>query len=256
MTKFRSVVACLLLLVVLLAPVLSLAGALPPLSAGTFPSGTFLVPMDGKQADRVHVYGFIHEFLRLTPNSGIARIIEPPDVTIQTALTPSGALYQGGPFLIDSKFASQVNSLLSMSVFNGVTVTKLTAPFTSSNIFFVTEPTKILVVFGVFGRTDLTLNRMGINYTLIDPDVLLSNPSVINQYSLIVVDCPGFYGNPSSYSPDRRGDSDGVQHALHACSGRERGHLHRHSSARHELDFPRVREHRARRSWLLGEYGL
>ncbi len=223
MIKYRSVVACLLLLVVLLAPVLSLAGALPPLSAGTFPSGTFLVPMDGKQADRVHVYGFIHEFLRLTPNSGIARIIEPPDVTIQTALTPSGALYQGGPFLIDSKFASQVNSLLSMSVFNGVTVTKLTAPFTSSNIFFVTEPTKILVVFGVFGRTDLTLNRMGINYTLIDPDVLLSNPSVINQYSLIVVDCPGFYGNPSSYSPDRRAEIQTVYNTLstHVQAGNE-----------------------------------
>jgi hypothetical protein len=179
--------------------------------------------MDSKQADRVHVYGFIHEFLRLTPNSGIARIIEPPDVTIQTALTPSGALYQGGPFLIDPKFASQVNSLLSMPIFNGVTVTKLTAPFTSNNIFFVTEPTKILVVFGVFGRTDLTLNRMGINYTLIDPDVLLNNPSIINQYSLIVVDCPGFYGNPSSYSPDRRAKIQTVYNTIstHVQAGNE-----------------------------------
>ena len=223
MTKYRNLVACLLLLVVLFAPTLSLVGALPPLSAGTFPSGTFLVPMDSKQADRVHVYGFIHKFLRLTPNSGIARIIEPPDVTIQTALTPSGALYQGGPFLIDPKFASQVNSLLSISAFNGVTVTKLTAPFTSNNIFFVTEPTKILVVFGVFGRTDLTLNRMGINYTLIDPDVLLNNPSIINQYSLIVVDCPGFYGNPSSYSPDKRAKIQTVYNTIstHVQAGNE-----------------------------------
>jgi len=224
MTKYRSsVVVCLLLGIVLLAPVFSLAGALPPLSTGTFPSGTFLVPMDSKQADRVHVYGLIHEFLRLTPNSGLARIIEPPDVTIQTALTPSGALYQGGPFLIDPKFAAQLNSLLSTTIFSGVTVTKLTAPFTSNRIFFVTEPTKILVIFGVFGRTDLTLTRMGINYTLIAPDVVLNNPSIINQYSLIVMDCPGFYGNPSSYSPDRRAQIQTVYNTLstHVQSGNE-----------------------------------
>ena len=223
MIKYRSLVACLLLLVVLLAPVLSLGGALPPLSSGTFPSGTLLVPMDSKQADRVHVYGFIHEFLRLTPDSGLARIIEPPDVTVQTALTPSGALYQGGPFLIDPKFAPQVNSLLSTPIFNSVTVTKLTAPFTSSNIDFITAPTKILVVFGVFGRTDLTLTRMGINYTLIEPDALLNDPSIINQYSLIVLDCPGFYGNPSSYNPDRRAKIQTVYNTLstHVQAGNE-----------------------------------
>ena len=221
MIKYRSLVACLLLALVLLAP--ALTGALPPLASGTFPSGTFLVPMDGKQADRVHVYGFIHEFLRLGPDTGLARIIEPPDITIQTALTPSGALYQGGPFLIDSKFASQVNSLLSMSVFSGVTVTKLTAPFTSNNIFFVTEPTKILVIFGVFGRTDLTLTRMGINYTLISPDAVLNNPSIINQYSLIVLDCPGFYGDSASYSPDRRAKIQTVYNTIstHVQSGNE-----------------------------------
>ncbi len=224
MTKCGRVIACLLLLVVLFAPVLSLAaGALSPLASGTFPSGTLLVPMDSKQNDRVHVYGFIHEFLRLTPDSRLARIIEPPDVTIQTALTPSGALYQGGPFLIDPGFTSQVNSLLSTPIFNGVTVTKLTAPFTSTNVDFITAPTKILVIFGVFGRTDLTLTRMGINYTLIDPDVLLDNPSIINQYSLIVVDCPGFYGNPSSYTPDRRAKIQTVYNTIstHVQAGNE-----------------------------------
>ena len=63
MRKYRSLVACLLLALVLLAPALA-GAALPPLASGTFASGTFLVPMDSKQADRVHVYGFIHEFLR------------------------------------------------------------------------------------------------------------------------------------------------------------------------------------------------
>jgi hypothetical protein len=223
MTKYRSLVVCLLLGVVLLTPVLDFAGALPPLGAGTFPSGTFLVPMDGKQADRVHVYGFIHEFLRLTPNAGLARIIEPPDVTIETALTQSGSLYQGGPFLIDPKFAPQVNSLLSTTIFSGVTVTTLTAPFTSDRIFFVTQPTKILVIRGVFGRTDLTLSRMGINYTMVDPDVILKDPSIINQYTLIVLDCPGWYGESSSYAPDRRTKIQTVYNTIstHVQAGNE-----------------------------------
>ena len=102
----RNLVLCIILALVLLAPALSPAEAvIAPLSAGTFPSGTIVVPMDGKQADRIHVYGLVHQFLKFTPNSQVARVIEPPDVTLQTQLTPSGDVYQGGPFLIDPSFA-------------------------------------------------------------------------------------------------------------------------------------------------------
>jgi hypothetical protein len=200
MAKSREILACLILLIVVLAPVLNVVFALPPLAAATFPVGTMVVPMDGKQADRVRVYGLIHEFLRLTPNSGLARIIEPPDVSLQTSLTPAGAVYQGGPFLIEEKYLSAVDTLLSTSTFSHVTVTRLTVSFTSNKVFFVRQPTTILVVKGVWGRTDITLNRMGINYTMVSPDTVVANPSIINQYSLIVIDCPGWYGDPSAYS--------------------------------------------------------
>jgi len=190
MKTIRNSIVCLLIVSVLLAPILSIvAGAITPLSAGTFPAGTFVVPMDDKQNDRVHVYGFIHEFLR-TPSAQVARIIEPPDVSMQTALSPAGELYQGGPFLIDPALQPSVNNLLSNSTFAQVTVTQLTAPFTSNNIFFVRQATRILVIFGVFGRTDLTLTRMGISYTLVQPSDVEQNPSILNQYTLIVDDCP------------------------------------------------------------------
>ena len=157
------------------------------------------------------------------PTANLARVIEPPDVTIQSALTPSGALYQGGPFLIDAQFAPQVSALLATPIFGGVTVTKLTAPFTSDRMFFVSQPTKILVIMGVFGRTDLTLTRMGINFTMVDPDVVLNNPSIINQYTLIVLDCPGWYGNAASYYPDRRAKIQTVYSTIstHVQSGNE-----------------------------------
>lgn len=217
MNKSRRFLVCLVLSLFTLAPALIFVSGLPPLAAGTFPAGTIVVPMDDKQADRVHIYGFLHEFLRSGSDAQVARIIEPPDASMQTALTPSGAVYQGGPFLIDAKFTGTVNGLISMSPFTGVTITQLTASFTSNQVFFVRQPTNILVIHGVFGRTDLTLDRMGINYTMIDPDVALNNPSIINQYSLIVLDCPGWYGDPASYAADRR---DKIQTVYNTISSR------------------------------------
>ena len=189
------IIACLFLVSILIGPLINVY-ALSSVASGTFPAGTYVVPMDGKQADRIRVYGFIHEFLRLTPNGEVARIIEPPDVTIQTVLTPSGALYQGGPFLISQSFRTAINNLLMNVTFSKVTVTQLLTPFTSNQIFFVKQATRILVIRGIWGRTDLTLSRMGITYTLVTPRQILANPSMINNYTLIVLDSPGWYGNP------------------------------------------------------------
>jgi len=216
-------VACLFLTLLFFSFVAQLAtAALPPLAAGTFPIGTIVVPMDNKQADRIRVYGLIHEFLASRNDAEVARIIEPPDVTIQTALTPTGSIYQGGPFLIDQKFLPTVNSLLS-SRFSGVTVTRLTTPFTSNQIFFVRQPTKILVIQGVFARTDLTLKEMGINFTLVTQSAVENNPSILRQYSLIVVDCPGWYGNPTTYTAERRVKIQNVYDTLssHIRAGNE-----------------------------------
>ncbi len=189
------VIACLFLVSILIGPLMNVY-ALSTVASGSFPAGTYVVPMDGKQADRIHVYGFIHEFLRLTPNGEVARIIEPPNVVIQTGLTPSGDLYQGGPFLISQSFGSAINQLLMNVTFSKVTVTRLSVPFTSSQIFFVKQATRILVIRGIWGRTDLTLSRMGITYTMVTPTQILANPSMINNYTLIVLDSPGWYGNP------------------------------------------------------------
>lgn len=216
MNKPRQLVVCLVLTLAILAPIYDVVTALPPLAAGTFPTGTIVVPMDDKQTDRVRVYGFIHEFLRNGLDVGLARIIEPPDVTMRTSLTPGGAVYQGGPFLIDQKYLPNVNSLLATPAFNKVLVTRLTAPFTSNQVFFVRQPTKILVIKGIWGRTDFTLNQMAINYTMVSPDQVLSNPSIIKQYSLIVVDCPGWFGNPTSYPVNKRAQVQAVYDVLRA----------------------------------------
>jgi len=213
----RNLVVCLVLALVLLAPALTPAqAAIAPLSAGVFPSGTIVVPMDGKQNDRIHVYGLIHEFLRTNPGSQLARVIEPPDVTLQTQLTPSGDVYQGGPFLIDSSYSSAINTLLGNSTFSKVTVTSLTTSFTSNNIFFVRQPTKILVILSDngWGDTFLTLRRMGISYDSVTTDQILANPSIINSYTLIVLDSPGWYGNPSAYVPARRAQIQAVYNTL------------------------------------------
>ena len=201
MKRNRQLLSCLVLFIVLLIPTANIVFALAPLSAGTFPGGTIVIPMDDKQADRVHVYGLIHEFLRLVPGTNIARVIEPPDVTMQTALTPNGALYQGGPFLIDASFLSGLTTLHNEKIFSQVTYTTLTTAFTSNNIFFIRQPTKILVISdGYWGKTFLTLTRMGINYTQVTTDQIMANPSLINQYSLIVLDSPGWYGIPQKFS--------------------------------------------------------
>jgi len=223
MNKPRQLVVCLVLALTILAPIYDVASALPPLAAGTFPTGTIVVPMDDKQSDRVRVYGLIHEFLRSGPDVGLARVIEPPDVTMRTSLTPGGAVYQGGPFLIDQKYLTNVNTLLATPAFNRVLVTRLTAPFTTNQVFFVRQPTNILVIKGIWGRTDYTLNQMGINYTIVSPDQVLSKPSIINQYSLIVVDCPGWFGNPTSYPADKRTKIQAVYDVLraHAQAGNE-----------------------------------
>jgi hypothetical protein len=194
-----------------------IAFAVPAVSSGTFSPGTIVVPMDDKQVDRIHVYGFIHEFLRDNPGSAVARVIEPPDVTLQTDLTPAGVVYQGGPFLIDSSFTSAVNAMLANATFSKVTITRLQVTFTSNSVFFVRQPTRILVISdGYWGKTFLTLGRMGISYTQVSTDQILADPSMINQYTLIVLDSPGWYGNPSAYTPLHRSEITAVYNTIQA----------------------------------------
>ena len=217
MKLYRRLLLCLVLVFAFTIPLTQIAYALSPLSSGTFSPGTIVVPMDDKQADRVHVYGLIHEFLRDNPGSQVSRIIEPPNVVLQTDLTPAGVVYQGGPFLIDTSFTSAVNTMLTNSTFSKVTITRLTTTFTSNQVLVVTQPTRILVISdGYWGKTFLTLQRMGISFTQISTDQALANPSIVNQYTLIVLDSPGWYGNPSAYSPLHRSQITAVYNAIQA----------------------------------------
>lgn len=214
MKRSRQLLSCLVVLLALTIPVTQIVFALP-LTAGIFYPGTIVVPMDDKQADRIHVYGFIHEFLRNNPGSAVARIIEPPNVILQTDLTPAGVVYQGGPFFIDSNFTSAVNAMLANATFSQVTITRLTTTFTSSRIFFVRQPTRVLVISdGYWGKTFLTLGRMGISYTQVSTTETLADPSIINQYSLIVLDSPGWYGNPTAYTPLQRSQVGAVYNTI------------------------------------------
>jgi len=214
MKRSRQFFSCLVIILAVTIPVSQIAFALP-LTAGTFFPGTIVVPMDDKQADRIHVYGFIHEFLRNNPGSAVARVIEPPNVILQTDLTPAGVVYQGGPFFIDSSFTSAVNVMLANATFSQVTITRLTTTFSSSRIFFVRQPTRILVISdGYWGKTFLTLGRMGISYTQVSTAQVLVDPSMINQYSLIVLDSPGWYGNPSAYTPFQRSQIGAVYNTI------------------------------------------
>jgi len=217
MKLYRNLLTGLVVFIALTVPLTQIALALGPLSSSTFSPGTIVVPMDDKQNDRVHVYGFIHEFLRDNPGSQVSRIIEPPNVALQTDLTPAGVVYQGGPFLIDSSFMTDVNAMLMNSTFSKVTITQLTTTFTSNRVLLVTQATKILVISdGYWGKTYLTLQRMGISYTQISTDDALANPSIVNQYTLIVLDSPGWYGNPSAYSPLHRSQITAVYNAIQA----------------------------------------
>lgn len=77
------------------------AFALPPLeNSMVFPAGTFVIPMDETQAERILVFGYVHALLRSPNPIQIFRVIEPPNVTLSTNMTVSPKTFTGGPFLV------------------------------------------------------------------------------------------------------------------------------------------------------------
>jgi len=180
-----------------------IVASLPPLENGvTFPAGTLVIPMDEKQAERILVFGFVHALLR-SPNSiQIFRVIEPPTVTLTTNMSATPKAFEGGPFLVHPGDASKVIQVKNRPEFKRVTVGTLTVQHTLDNIFRVRDPTKILVVKGLWGRTDITLDAMKIPYNITTREDLAANPNMIFSYSLIVVDCYGWSGSIPSRVAD------------------------------------------------------
>jgi len=202
LTRLVAVVVVVLTVASLWLPT---AYALPPLETVTFPAGTFVIPMDEKQAERILVFGFVHALLRAPDPITIYRVIEPPNVTLSWNVTASPKLFAGGPFLVFPGDASKISQVKSKPEFKKVTVGTLTAQETLSNIFRVRDPTKILVVKGLWGRTDITLDAMKIPYNLTTADELAADPNMVFKYSLIVVDCYGYAGSiPSQVASNIR----------------------------------------------------
>ena len=187
---------------------ITIASALPPLENGmSFPAGAFVIPMDEKQAQRILVFGFVHALLRDPNPIVLFRVIEPPNVTLSTNMTASPAAFYGGPFLVLPNDSAKVAQVKNNPDFRHVTVGKLTTQHTLNNIFRVTEPTKILVVKGEppWGRTDTTLDAMKIPYTLTTHGNLTANPTMIFDYTMIVIDCNGWNGHiPTQIADDIR----------------------------------------------------
>lgn len=166
---------------------------IPPLDTATFPAGTYVIPMDEKQAalapGDVKVFGFIWALL----NDGvdIYRIIQPPNVTLNTTTNPSGAVYSGGVIFVMEAYGANITA--QQATFSTVIVDNLTEPFTSNNVFVVDEPTKILVIDGLWGFTYVTLDWMGIPYTKVSKATVEANATILLDYDLVVDDCWGWY---------------------------------------------------------------
>jgi hypothetical protein len=195
--RLRNVLAAFIIVIATTSTWFPVAFALPPLENNmVFPAGTFVVPMDETQAERILVFGYVHALLRSPNPIQIFRVIEPPNVTLSTNMTASPKTFTGGPFLVLPSDASKIAAMKNKPEFKKVTVGTLTSQHTLNNIFRVTDPTKILVVKGepAWGRTDITLDAMRIPYNLTTHAALTANPNMIFSYSLIVVDCAGWNG--------------------------------------------------------------
>jgi len=165
----------------------------------TFPAGTYVIPMDDKQNDIIRAFGFLAKVLH--QNATIYRIIEPPDITIKTSSYPAGTTYSGGPVLVMPEDSAAIAS--AQSVFPSVTVDTLNESFTSNRVFRVEEPTDILIIYGRWAHTQDVLDDMGIPYTMVNRSDVEANPSMLLNYDLVVVDCPGWAGSPPAEVQDK-----------------------------------------------------
>jgi len=195
--RLRNLAAVVVILIAIASMWTPIAFSLPPLENGvSFPAGTFVIPMDGKQADRILVFGYVHALLDAPNPITLYRVIEPPNVTLTTNMTASPVVFAGGPFLVYPSDAAKIVQTKSRPDFKKVTVGTLTTQHVVNNIFRVTVPTKILVVKGdpPWGRTDVALDAMKIPYTITNHTALVANPDMIFNYTLIVIDCNGWNG--------------------------------------------------------------
>ncbi|MFH1927143.1 MAG: hypothetical protein ABIK79_03065 [Chloroflexota bacterium] len=161
----------------------------------SFPIGTHVIPMDDKQADRLKAFGLAHLIAR---QGGILhRVIEPPDIVLFTEAHPAGDVYRGGPIFILAEDGSILQS--AWAQFPSVTVEQLTQGITLDRVYQVRRGTNILLIQGLFGRTELVLDDMGIPYTVAQRSEVAASPEIMNHFDLIIDDCPGWRGDVPSH---------------------------------------------------------
>jgi hypothetical protein len=148
--------------------------------------------MDAKQPNITQAFGFVHALLR--NGSFIYRLIEPPEQKISTNYSLNGAVYHGGPVLMMPGSSIVIGSVLP--AFPMAILHTLKHEFTSDRVFIVKEPTKILWMNGLCGRTDRLLREMKIPFTPCTDKMLKSNPDMVWGYTLLIDDCYGMFGVP------------------------------------------------------------
>jgi hypothetical protein len=167
-------------------------GEMRPLESATFPVGTYVISMDEKQdalkPGDVTVFGFIWAILN--DGADIYRIIEPPDVTLNTTANPSGAVYSGGVILVNASYGAIITA--QEANFSTVVVDTLTEGFTSDKVLFINKPTRILVIRGQFGHTEVTLDWMKIPYMINSTEEVAADPTMLLDYDVVVDDCAGW----------------------------------------------------------------
>ena len=161
----------------------------PKLGNYTFPPGTFVMPMDNKQADMTAAFGFAHAMLR--NGSYLYRIINPPNESIKTDAFPAGEEYRGGPILFMPQ-ASDIVNIVHPS-FPAVVLQLVTENYISHRVFIVREPNTILWMDGGFGKTNKLLEEMKIPYTKVSTTTYRASPQMIWDYTLFIDDCSGLY---------------------------------------------------------------
>lgn len=190
----RKLLGFLVLLLAFSATPVAFA-AIPPLETATFPVGTYVIPMDEKQSalapGNVTVFGFIWAILN--DGAEIYRIIQPPNVTLKTTTNPGGAVYSGGVIFVMEAHGAIITA--QQANFSAVVVDTLTESFTSNKVLFVDEPTNILVIYGIYGHTQITLDWMGVPYTLVNTWDVEANATMLLDYDLVIDDCPGWWGS-------------------------------------------------------------
>ncbi len=153
----------------------------------SFVNGTYVIPFDEKQGDILHAFGFVQKVLE----TGHAyRVIERPNATLYTNLTPQGAVYTGGPILVPWYYGSEVGAAIQM--FPNVTVLSLTQTFSWQNMLRLGKATEILIINGTWGHTYECLDSLGIPYDIVERSEYEDNPMMAYGYDLIVIDCPGW----------------------------------------------------------------